>query len=160
MSSTLGNSTSAADAAEEDQRIETATLVEDLKERLQKTELASEQFQKQVDVLQARLDDALKEQGKLEDRLHEEEERIEGFEIEKREHMKYRREFEAIYESDRAAAMKEKETSLQREEELQTIIHRLKESLSQQREQRPGVDDGRLSRTCKFFIVFIGRSAY
>jgi hypothetical protein len=149
-SSGLGNSTSAAEAAaEEDGRIETATLVEELKERLQKTELASEQYQKQIEVLQSRFDDALKEQGKLEEKMLEEEERMEGLENEKREHIRQRREFEAIYEAERAAAMKEKEASLHREEELQAIIHRLKESLSQ-REPRSGTsDDGRLSRACK-----------
>jgi hypothetical protein len=150
VSSGLGTSTTAAEAGEEDGRIETAALVEELKEQLQKTELASEQYQKQVDVLQSRLDDALKEQGKLEDKLHEEEERIEGLENEKREHIRQRRELETIYEAERAAAMKEREASLHREEELQGIIHRLKESLSQ-REPRSGgtSDDGRLSRACK-----------
>ncbi|KAF2436166.1 hypothetical protein EJ08DRAFT_228917 [Tothia fuscella] len=146
-SSGLGNSTSAAEAADVDDRIETAALVEELKERLSKTEAASDQFQKQIEILQSRFDDALKEQGKLEDKLHEEEERTEGLENEKRESIRARRDLEAIYETERVAAMKEKEMSSQREEELQTIIHRLKESISQQRESRPGMnEDGKLSR--------------
>jgi hypothetical protein len=116
---------------------------------LQKTELASDQYQKQIEVLQARFDDALKEQGKLEDKLHEEEEMIEGLENEKREHVRKRREFEAIYEAERVAAMKEKEASQQREEELQGIIHHLKESLSQRDGRQGSSDDGRLSRACK-----------
>ena len=45
----------------------------------------------------------LKEQGKLEERLHEEEERIEGLENDKRESIRQRRELEAIYEAERAA---------------------------------------------------------
>jgi len=113
------------------------------------TESASDQYQKQAEALQSRFEDALKEQGKLEDRLHEEEERLEGVENEKREVTRQRRELEAIYEAERAAAMKEKEAFSQREEELQSIVHRLKESLSQ-REVRPGTgEDGRLSRTSK-----------
>lgn len=98
-------------------------------------------------MLQSRLDDALKEQGKLEERLHEEEERIEGLENEKRESIRQKRELETIYEAERAAVIKDKEATHSREEELQAIIQRLKESLAQ-KESRPGVgDDGRLSRT-------------
>jgi non-homologous end joining protein Ku len=52
---------------------------------------------------------------------------------------------ETIYEAERAATMKEREATQAREEELQSIIQRLKESLSQR--ERPGNEDGRLSRT-------------
>lgn len=152
-SSNLGTSTSAAD---EDARIESAALIEELRERLEKAEHSSEEYRKNAEVLQSRLDDALKEQGKLEDRLHEEEERIEGLEIDKKEALRQRRELEGIYEAERVAAMKEKETTQVREDELQGIIQRLKDSLSQ-RESRPlsmvgGGEDGRLSRTSKISI--------
>ena len=59
--------------------------------------------------------------------------------------MRQKREIETIYENERAATMKEKETTQVREEELQSIIQRLKDSLSQ-RESRPGTDDGRSPR--------------
>ncbi|KAE9991572.1 hypothetical protein EG327_011474 [Venturia inaequalis] len=132
-SSNLGTSTSAADT---DARIESSALIEELRERLEKVEQSSEEYRKNADVLQSRLDDALKEQGKLEDKLHEEEERIEGLENDKKEALRQRRELEAIYEADRVASMKEKESTQVREEELQGIIQRLKESLSQ-RQSRP-----------------------
>ena len=128
--------------------MESSALVDDLKERLQQAEQASEDYKKQVEVLQSRLDEAIQEQGKLEDKLHEEEERVEGLENEKRETVRQKREIETIYEAERAAAMKEREATQAREEELQSIIQRLKDSLSQ-KENRPGGEEGRNSRSGK-----------
>lgn len=154
-SSNLGTATSADD---EDARIESSALIQELKERLEKVEQSSEEYRKNAEVLQSRLDDALKEQGKLEDKLHEEEERIEGLENDKKEALRQRRELEGIYEADRVASMKEKESTQAREEELQGIIQRLKESLSQ-RQSRPlsmvgGSEDGRLSRTSRIPLAY------
>jgi len=54
---------------------------------------------------------------------------------------------EAIYEAERSSMTKEREEMSNREEEMQTIIQRLKDSLS----QRSNVDEeSRLSRRCKF----------
>lgn len=133
--------------------------MEEMRERLEKVEQSSEEYRKNAEVLQSRLDDALKEQGKLEDKLHEEEERIEGLENDKKEALRQRRELEAIYEADRVASMKEKEATQVREEELQGIIQRLKESLSQ-KQSRPmsmvaGGEDGRLSRTSKVSLLMV-----
>ncbi|KAF2102231.1 hypothetical protein NA57DRAFT_20669, partial [Rhizodiscina lignyota] len=143
------SSTPSLDAAEEeDARIENAALVDDLKERLQKAEQVSEEFQRQVEVLQSKLDDAIKDQGKLEDRMHEEEERVEMLENEKRESQRQRNELERIFEAERVSVMKDKEDSQAREEELHEVIQRLKENLAQ-RDNRPGTDeDGRLARQC------------
>lgn len=133
-----------------DARAEAAALMEDLKERLQRAEQASEEYQRQVKVLQSRLDDAHREQGKLEDRAHGEEERAAELQNEKKDLMRQRRELEGVYETERVAATKEKEDAHMREEELQRIIQRLKDDLAQ-RDSRPGLGaDGRLSRTCTF----------
>ncbi|PQE04743.1 M serotype protein [Rutstroemia sp. NJR-2017a BBW] len=129
--------------ADDDARAETVALLDDLKERLRKTETISEQFQKQTQVLQSRLDEALQEQGKLEDRLHESEERLETLQNEKRDALRQRREMESIYEAERSSMTKEREEMANREEEMQAIIQRLKDSLS----QRSSVDEeNRLSR--------------
>jgi chromosome segregation ATPase len=137
--------------AEDDSRAETVALLDELKERLRKTETISEQFQKQTQVLQSRLDEALYEQGKLEDRLHESEEKLETLENEKRDALRQKREMESIYEAERSSMTKEREESANREEEMQTIIQRLKDSLT----QRSSADEEtRLSRRCKFGIPF------
>lgn len=127
-----------------------AAYLQDLEERLLKAESEAEERQKQVEVLNARLDDAHTEQSKLEERAHEEEEKVESLENEKRELTRQHRELEGIYEAERAQAMKEKETTQAREEELQGTIQRLKETMATKNVQ--GVEEGEapLSRASSF----------
>ncbi|PBP19674.1 hypothetical protein BUE80_DR009533 [Diplocarpon rosae] len=147
--SNLSSSTTTSDV-DDDARAETVAALDDLKERLRKTETASEQFQKQAQVLQARLDEALEEQGKLEERLHESDERLEALENEKRDALRQRREMESIYEAERSSMTKEREEMSNREEEMQTIIQRLKDSLN----SRSNVDEeGRISRRCRYHDI-------
>ncbi len=143
--SNLSSSSTTSDV-DDDARAETVAILDDLKERLRKTETASEQFQKQAQVLQSRLDEALQEQGKLEDRLHESEEKLESLENEKRDGLRQRSQMEAIYEAERDSMTREREKMSNREDEMQNIIQRLKDSLS----QRSNLDEeGRISRRCK-----------
>ncbi|KAG9238445.1 hypothetical protein BJ875DRAFT_437521 [Amylocarpus encephaloides] len=130
-------------SAGDDTRAEQVNLLDDLKERLHKAENASEQFQKQAQVLQLRLDESVQEQGKLEDRLHEQEEKLEQLENEKRNALKQKRELESIYEGERSAMTKESEEFSTREVEMQVIIQRLKDSLNQR--SNPD-EESRLSR--------------
>ncbi|KFY54269.1 hypothetical protein V496_07277 [Pseudogymnoascus sp. VKM F-4515 (FW-2607)] len=134
----LSNSSSSTDA--EEARAESIAAMDELKERLRMSEIRADQFQKETEVLQSRLEDALQEQVKLEDRLHEEEERVESLENEKRDAARQMREMGAIYEAERTSMTKEKEEMGNREEEMQVIIQRLKESLSQ---KANGDDDAR-----------------
>ncbi|CAO2654177.1 Nn.00g109100.m01.CDS01 [Neocucurbitaria sp. VM-36] len=129
-SSNLSNGASQADATDDEARDEQTAYLQDLKDRLQKAETEAEERQKQVEVLNARLDDALQEQAKLEERAHEEEEKAESLENDKRELTRQHRELEGIYEAERAQAMKEKEETQTREDELQDTIQRLKESMA------------------------------
>ncbi|TDZ25879.1 hypothetical protein Cob_v000287 [Colletotrichum orbiculare MAFF 240422] len=142
--SILGNSTTAGNTeAEEAARAETVALLDDLKDRLSKAEISSEQYRKQAEVLQTRLDDALKESAKLEEKVHETEEQMETLRNEKRETLRQMREMEAIYEAERSSMTKEKEEMSNREEEMQTIIQRLKDTLSQ---RMANDEEGRSSR--------------
>jgi flagellar biosynthesis GTPase FlhF len=129
-----------------------AAYLQDLEERLLKAETEAEERQKQIEVLNARLDDAHAEQSKLEERAHEEEEKVEALENEKREIIRQHRELEGIYEAERAQAMKDKESTQTREEELQETIQRLKETMATKNVQN--VEDGEapLSRACKFYL--------
>jgi chromosome segregation ATPase len=152
--SNLSQSSATSDA-DDDARAETVALLDDLKERLHKAETASEQFQKQAQVLQSRLDEALNEQGKLEDGVHESDEKLELLENQKRDALRQRREMETIYEAERSSMTKEREEMANREEEMQTIIQRLKDSLS----SRSNTDEeSRLSRRCKFGYLSTRRS--
>lgn len=131
-----------------DARAEAIATIEDLKERLQRADAGSEQYRKQAEVLQSRLDDALKEQAKLEERVHESEEQIEALRNEKREAARQMREMEAIYEAERSSMMKEKDEMANREEEMQTVINRLKETLN----QRNADDEYRPTRQCEHLV--------
>ncbi|KAJ9141665.1 M serotype [Pleurostoma richardsiae] len=134
----------AAVEAEENARAETLALLDDLKDRLAKAEGASEQYRKQAEVLQSRFDEAIKEQAKFEEKVHESEEQIETLRNEKREAARQMREMEAIYEAERSAMTKEKEELANREEEMQAIIQRLKDSLAQRNNNAD--DESRASR--------------
>ncbi|KAK4140616.1 uncharacterized protein C8A04DRAFT_39770 [Dichotomopilus funicola] len=124
---------------EEALRAETVAIIDDLKERLATAETGFDQYKRQTEVLQSKLDDAHKEQAKLEERVHESDEQIEALINEKREGARQMREMETIYEGERSAMMKEKDEMANREEEMQTVIQRLKDSLAQRNldEDRP-----------------------
>lgn len=150
-SSNLSVSASQADSNDEDAREEAAAYMAELKERLQKAETEADERQKQVEVLNARLDDALAEQSKLEERAHEEEEKVESLEVTKQDLIRQQRELEGIYETERAQAYKDKEEATARVEELQETIQRLKETMAKKNvgDSSDG-EEGRLSRTCRF----------
>jgi myosin heavy subunit len=144
------SSTSQVDAVDDDARDEQVALVQDLKDRLQKAESEAEERQKVVEVLNARLDDALTEQAKLEERAHEEEEKVESLENEKRDLTRQHRELEGIYEAERAQIMKEKEDTQTREEEMQGTIQRLKETMATKHMPTAEPEEEQhMSRACK-----------
>ncbi|KAJ5287171.1 hypothetical protein N7478_002857 [Penicillium angulare] len=119
------------DPSEEEARAQNAALIEELREQLQKAETASEQYQKQLGVLQMRLDEAVSEQTKLEDQAHERDTRIETLGTEIREQARQIRDLEQHHEMERNAMLQEKEQQASKEEELQATIQRLKESVAQ-----------------------------
>ena len=60
------------------------------------------------------------------------------------------REMEAIYEAERSSMLKEKEEMSNREEEMQGIINRLKDTIN----QRNAEDEYRLTRQCEFKLAY------
>ncbi|KAN0078952.1 hypothetical protein V8E54_005465 [Elaphomyces granulatus] len=138
------------EAADEDARAENAALIEELKEQLQKAETASEQYCKQLGVVQMRLDEAISEQTKLEDQAHEKDTRIEALNIEIREHARQMRECGQVYEMERNSMLQDKELQTSREEELQVMIQRLKESLAQKEIRMNVENDKNVSRSSSF----------
>ena len=134
--------------ADGDTRAETVALIDDLKERLSTADTTAESYRKQTEVLQSRLDETLKEQVKLEERVHESEEQIEALRNEKREAARQIREMETIYEAERSSMLKEKEEMSNREEEMQAVINRLKENLN----QRNADEENRPTRQCGYSL--------
>lgn len=133
---------------DEDARAQNAALIEDLKDQLQKAETASEQYQKQLGVLQSRLDDAIAEQQKLEDLAHEKDGTIETLNAQIRDHARQLRDMEQAHDQDRNAMLRDKEQQASREEELQATIQRLKESIAQKDIRVNSDSDKNLSRSC------------
>ena len=124
-------------------------LLEELKIRVQKAETASEEYQRQLNLLQARLDESQQAHSQLEDHLHAKVERVEELEMERAETARHKREVQALYESERTAILKDKEEQAVREEELQLVIQRLKENLAQ-KETKTNREDGREeSQACR-----------
>lgn len=138
------------DPSEEEARAQNAALIEELREQLQKAETASEQYQKQLGVLQMRLDEAVSEQTKLEDQAHERDQRIEALGNEIRDQARQIRDLEQNHELERNAMLQEKEQQASKEEELQATIQRLKESVAQ-KDLRMNTEGDRhqVSRSCK-----------
>jgi chromosome segregation ATPase len=134
-------------SCDDEAREEQAAFLQDLSDRLRKAESEAEERNKQVEVLNARLDEALQEQAKLEERAHEEEEKVETLENVKRELTRQHRELEGIYEAERVQAMKDKEDTQTREEGLQDTIQRLKETMAAKNVQPEGEED-HVSRAC------------
>ena len=141
------NSTTSDDASDDAARAEHLSLLEELRSRVQKAEVASEEYQRQLNLLQARLDESQHEHGQLEERLHQSNARIEELESDQSAAARQKRDLEGLFESERNALLQDSAEQNTRIEELQTINQRLKENLSQ-RESRGSGDGGRdLSRT-------------
>ena len=128
------------DASDEDARAENASLIEELRGRLLKAETASEEYQRQLNMLQAKLDDSLLEHGKLEDQIHKNGAKIEELETGSLQVMRQKREMEDLFESERTAMAQDKAEQQVRDGEQQGVIKRLKETLAQ-REMRISWDD-------------------
>lgn len=135
---------------DDDTRAETAAVIDDLKEQVQKAETVSEQYCKQLGVLQMRLDDAVSDQGKTEDQTQEKDRVIASQQEEIRQLSRRLREVEVAHETELASVLKDKESLVDKEEDLQATIQRLKETIAQ-KDPRMNVDNERnLSRSCKF----------
>lgn len=132
----------ATDSADDDAKAELQAKLEELQEQLRKAEDDATNAHEKATLLQVKLDKAIKDQGQLEEHVHEHLERINDLEVEKKESLRAKREMEQIFESERIAVMKEKEDMQTREDELRSSLKRLKETLSQ-KEQRGPEDDGR-----------------
>lgn len=123
--------------------------MEELRERVKKAEAASEEYQRQLNALETRLTESMQEQGRMEERIHDGEAKINELEDEKVIAVRQKRDIEKLFESERNAMMQDKAEQIAREEEQQAAIQRLKETLAQ-RELRTSVEDEKgLSRSCK-----------
>lgn len=137
------------DGSSDDVRAENAALIEDLREQLRKAETLSEQYVKQLGVLQMRLDETNSEHAKTEEQLHEKEERLEALLVEAKDRERQKRELEQVYEQEKAAMLRDKDQQATREEDLKETIQRLKDTLAQKDMRRNMEVDPHISRSRK-----------
>ena len=148
------------DIGEEEARADNAAIMDELKNRLRKAETASEEYQRQLSMLQNRLNDTLLEQGVLEDRLQEGIGTIERLENDKIQAAREKREMENQFDAERRVVMKDNEEQKLVVDELQSMNQRLKDTLAQ-KETRYVLDEEKaLERSCKSSKVNIPDSAY
>ncbi|EER39249.1 conserved hypothetical protein [Histoplasma capsulatum var. duboisii H88] len=136
--------------SDDDARAQNAALIDELKEQVQKAETVSDQYRKQLGVLQLRLDEAVSEQGRLEEQAHEKDSALGALQAEVKELTRQIRDLEQAHETERIAMAKEKEQQAKREEDLESTIQRLKETIAQ-KEFRINVENERnVSRSPSF----------
>ena len=138
------NTTASDEASEDDARAERGSLMDELRSRVLKAETASEDYQRQLKLLQARLDESQQEQGQLEERLHQSNKNVEELETDQAHFARQKREMQDMYETERTSMLKDNAGQKAREDELIFANQRLKESLAQ-RETRNTGEDSRFS---------------
>jgi hypothetical protein len=135
----------------DDLKAEHAQLVEDLRQQVQRAEVASEQYQKELDILQIRLHEAVGEQNRLETQIAQRDNEAEAVHSETKDIMRQKKEQEQAHQAEKVMMLKERQDQANREQELQGIIKRLNETI-RQREIRTHVEGDRLpiSRSCTY----------
>lgn len=117
--------------AEEDLRAENMATIQDLKDRLRKMEMTNEDYQKQLEVMQVRLDEAVAGQTRLEDLANESTESLKTKNKVIRELEKKILKMETQQETERAQVLAKEEETSKEKEELHLMIQRLKDNISQ-----------------------------
>ena len=139
QTSYLNNSTYISDETDQDDaRAEHVALLEELRGRVQKAETASEEYQRQLNLLQARLDESQHEQGQLEDRLHQSNAKVEGLENDQVAARRQWKDTEQLFDTERDSLLHDKAEQQAKIEELQVANQRMKENLAH-REKRGSV---------------------
>ncbi|KAL8999770.1 MAG: hypothetical protein Q9169_001443 [Polycauliona sp. 2 TL-2023] len=130
------------DSQEADSRAENVSLMEELRQRMQKAESLSEEYQRQLQSLQSRLNDSQHDHGRLEDQLHERDEKIADCENQAKFAARQRRELENNIDFERKAMLQDQSERRMAEEELRAINQRLKDGLAERESRSPRLPPG------------------
>ena len=128
------------EASEDDARAEHNSVVDELKDRLQKAEIVSEEYQRQLDIIQKQLDDSRLELARMEESFQKSEAHVNELEDEKVHLIRQKRDMENQIDSERTAMARNTAEQKTREEELNNVISRLRIS---QRELRANSDENK-----------------
>ena len=120
---------SADGSYDDDSRAEQAQFIEDLKQQVQRAELASEQYQKELDILQMRLSEVVGERNDLEDQISQRTNDAEATQADSLEIMRQKHELQLAHDKEKNKMLEERDDQSKREQELQAIIQRLNETI-------------------------------
>lgn len=113
-----------------------AQLIAELKEQVQKAEQASEHYHKQLEILQARFDEISGDTNAAEERAQRHQSKIEELQLMLKDSARQKREIEQDYESEKTLLLQERDRRVGKEEELQSVIQRLNETIRQKGKDR------------------------
>lgn len=121
---------------DEETRSANSQLIADLKEQVHRAEQASEQYRKQLEVMQKRLDDAAGDQTTSEERDYQRQNEIDRLRVEYKDSMRQYRELELAYDADKNTFLHERERQANKEVELEAKIGRLTAALRARQSDR------------------------
>ncbi|KEF59633.1 uncharacterized protein A1O9_04479 [Exophiala aquamarina CBS 119918] len=113
----------------EETKAANAQLIADLKEQVHRAEQASDQYRKQLEVMQKRLDDAAGEQTTSEERDYQRQTEIDRLRVEYKDSIRQYRELEIAYDADKNTFLHERERQVNKEADLEAKISRLTATL-------------------------------
>ncbi|KAK4948071.1 hypothetical protein LTR10_013125 [Elasticomyces elasticus] len=127
----MSNSSPAGDAetGDEEAKSANAQLIADLKEQVDRAEQASEQYRRQLEVMQQRLDEVAAEQTTAEERDYQRQTDLDRLKAQIKDSERQYRELEVTYNEDKDTFLQERDRQARREAELQAVISRLNETL-------------------------------
>lgn len=138
---------------DEETKSANAQLIADLKEQVHRAEQASDQYRKQLEVMQKRLDDAAGEQTTSEERDYQRQTEIDRLRVEYKDSIRQYRELEAAYDADKNTFLHERERQANKEADLEAKISRLTAALRARDADRVSA-----SRSGKQYAIEFGKS--
>jgi len=124
------------DHDENESKAANSQLIADLKEQVERAEQASEQYRRQLEGLQQRLDEATDQQTAAEERDFATRTQVDKLLAEVKDSARQKRELEVNFESERSMLIQEKDRTSEREQELQSVVNRLTETLQTKSRER------------------------
>ena len=118
-----------ADLEDEDTKSANAQLIFDLKEQVERAENASEQYRKELEVMQKRIDEASNQLTLAEETDFKTRTEIDKLRAEVKDGARQKREIEIASESERNLLLQDRDRQSRREAELQSVVNRLNETL-------------------------------
>jgi hypothetical protein len=116
-----------------------AQLIAELKEQVQKAEQASEQYHKQLEILQARFDEISGDTTAAEERAQQHQSTIVELQSMLKDSTRQKRESEQDHEVEKTLLLQERDRRVSKEEELQSVIQRLNETIRQKGKDRMSI---------------------